>query len=310
MEEDLKTYQYGESLEDCKIKSFVEDSKPKQHMDIAAIKQKTFQKIHEEERKNKRRRMTTIVAAAASLLLIVGFGIGRLTTADHELNRQLAALSKKTETEVMQMIKVPVGEKATIILADGTKVVANSRTKLLYPKNFKGDTREVTVHGEAYFEVAHDTEHPFIVKANKFNVKVLGTRFNISSYDATTSNVVLVQGSVELTTQNTDVVRMKPSDKVDISDGAITQKTQVNPDDYISWMNGVINLHGETVRQITQRLSQHYGVKIVCDAGGDTPLYGKLSIQGALTDILNVINNMAGVKTVEKDHVIHLVSKN
>ena len=301
-------YNYGESLKDLKIKSFVEDSIIKNNMDISAIKQKTFQKIHEEERRNKRHRMMTIVATAASILLMVGVGIGIFANIDRESNRQFSALSWTGETEVMQSLKVPVGERSTIILSDGTKVVANSRTELIYPKNFKGDTREVTVHGEAYFEVAHDTEHPFIVKTDKFNVKVLGTRFNISNYDVSTSNVVLVQGAVELKTQNADVVRMRPTDKVDISNGMFKSKTQVNPEDYISWMDGFINLHGETIKQIAKRLEHHYGVEIICDAGGNTPLYGKLSLQGSLDNVLTVINTMANVKTIKKDHVIHLVS--
>ena len=105
----------------------------------------------------------------------------------------------------MQHIIVPVGEKMTIMLSDGTKLVANSRTTLSYPKTFRGaEQREVSIKGEAYLEVAHDAEHPFVVNSGKFKVKVLGTRFNISNYDDSKSSVVLAQGSVEITTDNKD----------------------------------------------------------------------------------------------------------
>ncbi|MFA6726647.1 MAG: FecR family protein [Prevotella sp.] len=307
MEKEIKHYKYELTMEDQKLRSFVENSALK-HMDITAIKQKTFQKIHEEERRVKRRRILTIVGVAASLLLLVGVGFGIMFNKTESEDVQFASTLNVQPTEVMQTLTVPVGERMTIMLADGTKVIANSRTKLVYPKSFKGDTREIMVNGEAFFDVAHDAEHPFIVKTDGFNVKVLGTRFNITNYNTSSSHVVLVQGSVELTTKSNDVVKMKPSDKVEVCNGAFTSKSQVDPNDYTCWMDGVMNLHGEGIQMIAQRLSQHYGVKIVCDVKEFTPLYGKLALQGSVYDVLNTVDTMAGIKTVKKGDTIHLVS--
>lgn len=306
MEKNIFDHKYESTPEDLKLKSFVENSRPK-HMDITSIKQMTFMKIREEQRRQKRHRMLAIAAAAASFLLVVGVGIHFISKTDEKTSVKYSE-AKTADTEVMQTVKVPVGETMTILLADGSKIVANSRTELLYPKSFKGEEREVMVNGEAYFDIAHDEAHPFVVKTNDFTVKVLGTQFNVSNYDATASNVVLVKGSVELSTRSKDIVRMKPSDKVEISNGTFTSKSQVNPNDYISWMDGIINLHGESIQSIVRRLSQHYGVQIVCDDNGETPLYGKLVLQQSVYDVLNTINVMANVKTVKKDNVIHLVS--
>ena len=306
MEKDIINHQYDSTPEDLKLKSFVENSKTK-HMDITTIKLKTFMKIREEQRRQKQHRLFKIAAIAAGLLLVVGVGLHFMMRTD-SISAVQYADAEDTNTEVMQSVNVPVGETMTILLADGSKIIANSRTELLYPKSFKGETREVVVKGEAYFDIAHDESHPFIVKTNDFTVKVLGTQFNVSNYDHAASNVVLVQGAVELSTSNKDVVRMKPSDKVDISNGSFTSKSQVDPNDYISWTEGVIHLHGETIQSIVQRLNHHYGVQIVCDDHGDTPLYGKLVLQPSVYDVLHTINDMAHFKMMKKDQVIHLVS--
>lgn len=306
MEKDIINHQYDSTQEDLKLKSYVENSTTK-HMDITTIKTKTFMKIHEEQRHQKRHKVLKMAAVAASLLLIVGIGV-HFISRTCLLSTVQYANAESANTEIMQSVNVPVGETMTIILADGSKVVANSRTELLYPKSFKGETREVIVKGEAFFDIAHDKAHPFIVKTNDFTIKVLGTKFNVSNYDNDASNVVLVQGSVELSTCSMDIVRMKPSDKVEISNGTFASKSQVNPNDYISWMEGIINLNGESIQSIVQRLNHHYGVQIVCDDNGKTPLYGKLVLQQSVYDVLHTISAMANVKTVKKGDVIHLVA--
>lgn len=304
MENQISNYQYGDSQEDLKLKAFVEHSTLK-NMDTNAIKQKTFMKIREEERRKRRRLWTALSAAACTLVAVVCAGVWAIRK--DKVADLLAANEKQTVVE-MQHISVPVGEKMTIMLSDGTKIVANSRTELSYPRTFQGaDHREVAVKGEAYLEVAHDAEHPFVVNSGKFKVKVLGTRFNISNYDDSEASVVLAQGSVELTTANKDKVLMKPSEKVDIKDGSFVSKTHVDALDYTCWMNGIIRLNGENVHDIAKMLSQHYGKKIVCDKVGSTPLYGKLVLQDSVTEVLKTINGMVGAKTVRRGDEIHIM---
>ncbi len=305
MEDQNNNYQYGDSLEDLKLKAFVERSIPRK-MDTNAIKQKTFMKIREAERRRRRRLWIVLSAAACTLAFIVGVGVWSL---HNEIYTNQYANQVKYNAVEMQHISVPVGEKMTIILSDGTKIVANSRTELSYPSTFQGsDLREVAVKGEAYLEVAHDMEHPFVVNSGKFKVKVLGTRFNISNYNDSEASVVLAQGSVELTTTNKDKVLMKPSEKVDIKNGSFVAKTQVDVLDYTCWMNGIIKLNGENLRDIAKTLSQHYGVKIVCDKIGSTPLYGKLVLQDSVLDVLKTINGMVGAKTVCRGDKIYIMS--
>jgi transmembrane sensor len=118
--------------------------------------------------------------------------------------------------------------RETITLADGTVVTLNSATTLRYPKSFAGNTREVYLDGEAYFNVHKDHHHPFIIHANKMNVRVLGTIFNVKSYiSEPLSETTLIQGSVEVTLKDrpSDRIILKPSEKLIVENniGAIAQ---------------------------------------------------------------------------------------
>ncbi|MDE5710242.1 MAG: FecR domain-containing protein [Bacteroides sp.] len=84
--------------------------------------------------------------------------------------------------EPLQSLYVPAGQRAELMLADGTKVWLNSRSSLTFPGSFDGDTRQVKLDGEGYFDVAKHAERPFIVETNKYNVRVLGTEFNVKAY--------------------------------------------------------------------------------------------------------------------------------
>ena len=88
------------------------------------------------------------------------------------------------EDKTWQSIYVPAGQRAELMLADGTKVWLNSRSTLTFPGSFKGNIRNVKLDGEGYFAVTKNVEQPFIVETNKCNVKVLGTELNVMAYAA------------------------------------------------------------------------------------------------------------------------------
>ena len=97
----------------------------------------------------------------------------------------------------------PVADLHQVILPDGTEVILNSKTTLLYPEQFRGDTRSVYLIGEADFKVKPDKEHPFIVKSNGFQVTALGTEFNVEAYaDDACLPATLLSGSVRVEFNN------------------------------------------------------------------------------------------------------------
>ena len=192
---------------------------------------------------------------------------------------------------------VPVGEIMTFRLPDGTKIVANSRSIVKYPEKFTNDTRDIYTKGEVYLEVAHDKEHPFIVHSDGFDLKVLGTKFNIVNYNGHYSNVVLVEGAVEVTTKSRDKVTMRPNQLLNVSGGKLDGLKNVDTSQYTSWMNGIMNLHGDNIHQVVSRINDYYGTEIgVQENISGTPLYGKMVYQKDVDEVLKAINAIVGTK--------------
>lgn len=308
MDKDINDYTYGDLPGDIKLKAFIQHSTPAE-IDISAIKKKAFLKMHQQERKSRQRRVLMYVGSVAATLLLL-IGIKYIVTED--------AMDGLLRAEVMELmadvydeeVEVPTGEKMTLMLADGTKIIANSRTIVRYPKRFDGESREVYVKGEAYFDVAHDAEHPFLVHSDNFRVKVLGTKFNVNNYDTSDSQVVLVQGSVELKTTNNDRVRMKPNELVNLQEGGFAEKRLVNTDEYTCWMQGMINLDGEGLESVAQRLGHYYGVTILFDDEiSDDKLYGKLVLSDHVNEVLRAIETMTKTRMKIHGDTIHLVKE-
>tara|TARA_R110002050_G_scaffold268550_1_gene410692 strand:+ start:37957 stop:39108 length:1152 start_codon:yes stop_codon:yes gene_type:complete len=168
-------------------------------------------------------------------------------------------------------LKVPYGKRFKVELSDGTVVNLNAGTSLKYPVKFiAGKNREVFLKGEAFFNVVKDVKHPFIVNTNEVDVRVLGTKFNISSYDEDEDiNTVLVEGAVSLYSKETvydpkTSIVLNPGSKaawnkaknhIDITDADIEMST--------AWIDGRIIFKHMPFDKITKKLERHYNVKII-----------------------------------------------
>jgi len=168
-------------------------------------------------------------------------------------------------------IKIPYGKKFQLQLSDGTVVHLNSGTTLKYPVKFiAGENRQVYLDGEAFFDVAKDKKHPFIVNADNLNVRVLGTHFNVSNYpeDAVT-DVVLVEGSVGMYNINEEFNAAKNTILKPGYIGSFNrQNTQISTkpvitDIYTSWINGGLTFRNMTFKNIVTKLERRYNVTIV-----------------------------------------------
>lgn len=168
-------------------------------------------------------------------------------------------------------LRVPYGRKYELNLADGTIVYLNSGSTLKYPVNFRSeDSREVFLNGEAYFEVAHQKENPFIVHTDGLDVHVLGTHFNVTAYaENTQTDVVLVEGSVNLIEEN--IKLDSPSELLLIpgeigsfnkTSNKITSKPTVTSL-YTSWINGELIFRNLTLHEMLKKLERHYNIPII-----------------------------------------------
>ena len=173
------------------------------------------------------------------------------------------------ETISYNEITVPYGKRFTIQLSDGSEVQLNAGTRLRYPVHFlNGRQREVFLNGEAYFDVARDIDHPFIVNSTAINVAVLGTQFNISSYpEDKLTDVVLVEGAVAMYPQSgmtRDSTFLTPGLKGSFNKVNMTFTTEkVNTSVYTSWRNGELVFRNSPFKHIVKKLERHYNIRVV-----------------------------------------------
>ncbi|MBD0831617.1 FecR family protein [Aestuariibaculum sediminum] len=164
-------------------------------------------------------------------------------------------------------LEVPFGNRVfTLELSDGTEVYLNAGTRIKYPVKFiKDNTRQVFISkGEAYFKVAKDTHHPFIVTSENVSVEVLGTEFNFSSFEEDEEiSTVLVEGSVQMSfdTEKAESILLKPGFK-----GAWNKENKsktVHPVDvnvFTAWINGEIVFRNSAFGNMIKKLERRYNV--------------------------------------------------
>lgn len=159
---------------------------------------------------------------------------------------------------------IPKGKTYQLLLSDGTRIWLNSETEITYPTRFVGNKREITLIGEAFFEVAKNKEKPFIVNANGMEVKVLGTSFNVSCYTADkTISTTLIEGSVSVKTENKKTVTITPSEQFTYNrDNAKTDIRIVNTELFTSWINGEYIFKDTALEEIVKKLQRWYDFSV------------------------------------------------
>ena len=157
---------------------------------------------------------------------------------------------------------IPKGVEYQVVLADGTKVWLNSASRLIYPQSFMGKERRVVLSGEAFFDVTHDAERPFVVETSRMNVKVLGTRFNVNDYDDNEEvSTTLVNGSVEIVSGDQQAFRLVPGEQAYGKENEL-EKREVNVRLYTSWIDGKFLFNNTELEEIAKQISRWYDVEI------------------------------------------------
>lgn len=198
------------------------------------------------------RRALSYAAVIIPFLILSYFTFAYFTGDD---NQYLQDISK---------IEVPNGSKSQIELKDGTKVWLNAGSTLQFNEDFGKAERKVTLYGEASFEVARNEELPFIVATGEVDIRVLGTTFNVNTYQESGEiKVALLEGSVELLSDAGESIRMKPgnmaiyhtgSRKIEVREGGISNA--------FGWRDNLLIFEGESFAQIVHVLERTYNVHI------------------------------------------------
>ena len=194
------------------------------------------------------------IAAAISLLLVLSYFI--INHAGSEAETKPAVVAKIEEVSTSK------GQKLDIELIDGTRIRLNANSKITYPETFTESIREVTLEGEAYFDVARDATRPFIVRTQFANTQVLGTSFNIHT-SAEAVAVTLVEGKVNVSEPNGPSALLSPNQQAVVSPGA--QKIamhDVDDEKYIGWKNNTLHFDHVTLGEAFAVLENWYNVQI------------------------------------------------
>ena len=205
----------------------------------------------------------------------------------------------------MQMMTVPAGQRASLVLADGTIVWLNSNSTLKYPATgFHAKERKVILEGEGYFEIAKDALMPFIVETGKCNIRVLGTTFNVSAYpNSGLFEASLIEGKVTVyhpETQNEII--LNPHEKVEVRDGKLYKETFTSDHDFL-WRMGIYSFKDEPLETVFKKLEQYYEVKIINKNIEITshPCTGKFRQKEGIEHVMRVLQKYIRFNYIQDD---------
>lgn len=219
---------------------------------------------------------------------------------------------EETEEEIeYNRVVVPKGKYTHLTLSDGSTVHINSGTRVVYPRVFSPGKREIYVDGEVCLDVVKDERAPFIVKTSFFDVKVLGTTFNVNAYkDDSQAEVVLVTGSVQLSDQHKNKIELKPDELVTINGGKVGAVQNVDALDYVAWTDGLLILHSDSLSKVFKKLERYYGVTIaVSPEAGMLKMKGKIDLKQSLDDLLKLISATAPISYSGEDGMYSVLKK-
>lgn len=214
---------------------------------------------------------------------------------------KVAAHAKKSDPAALNQIIIPYGKRSEVALADGTHVWLNSGSQLEYPAKFTGNTRQVYLSGEAFFDVKPDPGRPFYVITKEVKISVLGTRFNVSAYNEDqTMQTVLLQGKVNIR-KNSLLSRAEeliPGERMVFNrESKIFSKDKVDTQYVTSWVYGYLIFENEPTPAIFKKLERYYNQTILSEKGLDEITFsGKLDLKDNLKDVLENIAFASSVK--------------
>lgn len=219
-----------------------------------------------------------IAAVAAIILIIAGVALFKnpiQNLIDPIQNIQLATMA---------------GQHRQIQLADGTKVWLSPATQINYPNEFRGKERIVEITGEAFFDVKHDPQHPFVIKSGALRTIVLGTSFNVQAYTHShMAEITVVSGKVGVTAeQKTEIMTANQRAVFNKASQLLTKENYPDAQKFIDQRVGIFNYNGASLAQVCQELEIQYGIQLKLPADLKTKaFYGQLKTSSPIGQTLD-----------------------
>ena len=310
----------------------VKDSlyREQKHVDVDEAWQNMRRKVESQEPDRRRNRMMAIVytaAAAVAAIALVFMITDRKDTAPNdgtilivqneeklELERngttvKKSATARGRETVIIAnnyqlqrndtsriVLNVPQGQTTAITLPDGSKAYLHTGSQIVFPAHFSGKERWVELKGEAYFVVTHDADHPFVVRTNKMETKVLGTEFNIDSNNEKDIRVTLITGKVAVSA-NGKAMTLSPGLQASVTDNDIETQA-VDTEKYTNWRDGYFYFDNMTLADILTEIGKEYGLSVTIANEDARKFRAHFVVPRTLTisNLIDQINKMHKVK--------------
>ena len=206
-------------------------------------------------------------------------------------------------------VTIPAGKSYNITLADGTKVFMYAGSRLTYPVVFSGKERRVYLEGEAYFKVAKDKEHPFVISTEKAEAKVLGTELNVCCYKGEPCHVALLTGSVLVSDKkDTRSVKLVPGQGVTVKENSPLAICTENMDTYTYWLQGFIYYDDAPLAEVTKNIGRWYNVNVVFDNEALKNLKLRYFCQRSesLERAVELLNSYGRFKAIVEGETLHI----
>lgn len=228
-----------------------------------------------------------------------------VTDGDHRVvDRLLDSVSMALADTVAvryNTLSIPRGGEFRYELADGTRVWLNAESELRFPETFGGGERRVYVKGEVFFDVAHDEAHPFVVSTGRGDVRVLGTRFNLTDYAGTPLAATLVEGRIRFHTPDGRDYDVRPSQQLTFDEAGGTVDVQtVDVSVYTAWVDHQFVFRNQSLEDILTTLSRWYDFHPVFadDSLRGIRLSGRLYRGDDIRVLLDSYERAAGIRFV------------
>jgi hypothetical protein len=233
--------------------------------------------------------------------------IANLTSKNGVLTWSIGPKTSGTLPEGVNRLTVPIGIDYKVDLDDGSEIWLNSATTLDFPFAFSGTSREVSINGEAYLKIAKDPSRPFIVHLPGSNVEVLGTEFNVNTYDSGIVKVALVTGAVDLRSAG-ESSRVTPGREAVYHFGQPIRQEPFDPGKVLGWREGLFYFNGATLSEINKVVPRWFGIVTVLDdpAIRNRQFVGAVDRHQPIQVFLDNLKAIARIDSYfDKDSVLH-----
>lgn len=249
----------------------------------------------------------TIVVNTRSNGLLAQEGNSRILKKDSNTLVYEGTSQAPAKGGTFHILTTPRGGQFQVILPDGSHVWLNAGSTLRYPVAFSGSRREVTLTGEAYFEIAPSAANPFRVTAGAVVMDDLGTAFNVMAYtEEGTVKTTLLEGAVKVQHREQAVV-LKPGQQAQV--GQAIKVQTVDTDEVIAWKNGEFSFNHNSIYEIMRQIARWYEVDVQFEGRHEVYVSGNISRSANLSEVLRMLELTGNVKFRIRDKQVTVIKQ-